>query len=60
MRDHVLVTGGVGAIGSNLVNRLASDPARRITVLDNLSSGRVENILPADNARFIKGAVESD
>jgi len=60
MRDHVLVTGGAGAIGSNLVNRLASDPARRITVLDNLSSGRVENILPADNVRFIKGGVESD
>jgi UDP-glucose 4-epimerase len=39
----VLVTGGVGFIGSHIVNRLIRD-GYRVRVVDNLSSGRVENI----------------
>jgi UDP-glucose 4-epimerase len=38
-----LVTGGAGFIGSHLVDRLVSD-GWRVRVLDNLSSGRMENI----------------
>ena len=39
----VLVTGGAGFIGSHLVDRLVRD-RYRVRVVDNLSSGRVENI----------------
>ena len=35
-----LVTGGAGFIGSHVTRRLAEDPAARIVVYDNLTSGR--------------------
>jgi UDP-glucose 4-epimerase len=40
---RVLVTGGAGFIGSHIVDRLVRD-GYRVRVVDNLSSGRVENI----------------
>jgi UDP-glucose 4-epimerase len=40
---RVLVTGGAGFIGSHIVDRLVRD-GYRVRVIDNLSSGRLENI----------------
>jgi UDP-glucose 4-epimerase len=40
---RVLVTGGAGFIGSRLVDRLVGE-GFRVRVVDNLSSGRVENL----------------
>lgn len=51
----VLVTGGAGFVGSNLVRRLMRDGAQ-VTVLDDLFTGRLEN-LPADGFRFVQGSV---
>jgi UDP-glucose 4-epimerase len=39
---NILVTGGAGFIGSNLVDRLS--PESRVIVLDNLSSGSLSNL----------------
>ena len=47
----VLVTGGAGFIGSHLVDRLVSEGSR-VVVLDNLSSGREENL--NSKAKFYK------
>lgn len=47
----VIVTGGAGFIGSNLVDRLIDDGID-VTILDDLSTGREENINP--KAKFIK------
>ncbi len=56
LRDKpVLVTGGAGFVGSNLVRRLLGLGAR-VTVLDDLFTGRREN-LPADGFRFVEGSV---
>ena len=41
-----LVTGGAGFIGSNIVEYLLKYNAKRVVVLDNLSSGYFENIKP--------------
>jgi UDP-glucose 4-epimerase len=43
MGETVLVTGGAGFIGSHLVDRLVNE-GFRVRVIDNLSSGRLENL----------------
>ncbi|HDO42122.1 MAG TPA: NAD-dependent epimerase/dehydratase family protein, partial [Candidatus Bathyarchaeota archaeon] len=40
---NVIVTGGCGFIGSNLVERLLEE-GHRVTVFDNLSTGNLKNI----------------
>jgi UDP-glucose 4-epimerase len=45
LRDSViLVTGGAGFIGSNLVERLLEEEAREVIIIDNLFCGREVNI----------------
>jgi nucleoside-diphosphate-sugar epimerase len=54
---RVLVTGGASFIGSHLVDRLAERGARRIRVVDDLSSGELENIqghLDAGSIEFVR------
>ncbi len=49
------VTGGAGFIGSNLVERLVTD-GHEVVVLDDLSTGRLENLSPWRKAiTFIQG-----
>ena len=46
MTKHILVTGGAGFIGSNLVTYFnARSPDTAITVYDDFSSGRESNLL---------------
>ena len=42
--ERVFITGGAGAIGSNLVDQLVEAEVREIVVLDNLVRGRAENL----------------
>ncbi len=43
MIERILITGGAGFIGSHLAERLL-DSGRQVAILDNLSTGRFENI----------------
>lgn len=53
---NILLTGGAGFIGSAMARRLAEMPSNHITIVDNLVTGRAENIptTPFDNIKFIK------
>jgi len=52
----ILVTGGAGFVGSNLVDKLVEEGAE-VTVLDDLFTGRKENIDHFSDIRFIEGSV---
>ena len=53
---NVLVTGGAGFIGSNIVDRLS--PENKVIVLDNLFSGLISNLEESKNQiTFIKGDI---
>lgn len=58
VNKKILVTGGAGFIGSHLVDALAE--ANQVTVVDNLSSGKLENLktlLEGSDTSFIKADV---
>ncbi|MDQ3439106.1 MAG: SDR family oxidoreductase [Planctomycetota bacterium] len=54
--SRVLVTGGAGFIGSHLSESLLRLGAR-VVVLDNLSTGRRENLRQIDGAELIEGSI---
>lgn len=57
-----LITGGAGFIGSNLVEFLLNNNAKRVRVLDNLATGHLHNISPfLKNSRFefVEGDIRS-
>jgi UDP-glucose 4-epimerase len=56
---QVLVTGGAGFIGSNLVAELCAR-GHGVTVLDNLSSGSHVNLEPFPGVRFIEGDIRNE
>lgn len=54
MAKHALVTGGAGFIGSHVADLLLAH-GYAVTVLDNLASGRRENVNPA--ATFVEASI---
>lgn len=56
----VLVTGGAGAIGSNLTRAIAQAGAKCVIVLDNLSSSCKWNVPSIANVMFVEGDVSGD
>ena len=56
----VLVTGGAGAIGSNLVKKLNDLGTRKILILDDLSSSYRWNIPISKKIQFIEGSILDD
>ena len=58
---NIVVTGGAGFIGSNLIKELLKERNNRVFVFDNLSTGRLEN-LPFNNpnCQFIRIDLLSD
>ena len=57
--ENVLVTGGAGFIGSNLVKRLIGN-GHLVTVLDNLGSGHRSNLEAFPSVRFIEGDIRDE
>lgn len=61
MPKRCLITGGAGFIGSHLAERLVRD-GHSVTVLDDLSTGRVENLAALaghERFQFVRDSVEN-
>jgi len=56
----ILVTGGAGAIGTNLVRELAGSGAKMVIILDNLSASEIWNAPSLPNVMFVKGDITND
>ncbi|MGN9843400.1 NAD-dependent epimerase/dehydratase family protein [Nonomuraea sp. H19] len=55
-KSTYLITGGSGFVGSHLADALLAR-GDSVVVLDNLSTGRLENLRPHTNLRFVHGSV---
>ncbi|MGE4274868.1 MAG: NAD-dependent epimerase/dehydratase family protein [Candidatus Methanomethylophilaceae archaeon] len=53
----VLVTGGAGCVGSNLCRSLAQLGAKKVIILDNMSSAYYWNVPKAENIDFVEGDI---
>ena len=58
---EILIPGGCGFIGSNLVRFLIRNTKWNVTILDNLKTGYIKNIEGIDDSRvkFIKGDIRN-
>jgi len=54
---RIVITGGAGFIGSNLAEVLALAPNNEVCVVDDLSTGKIENLPVASGIEFIKGSI---
>jgi nucleoside-diphosphate-sugar epimerase len=54
---RILVTGGAGAIGSNLVRRLSELDPEEIVVMDDLSSSFEWNVPAGSKITFVRGSI---
>lgn len=57
---RVLVVGGAGFVGSNLVHQLLQHQPREILVVDNLLSSDISNVPVDPTVRFVFGSITDD
>ena len=56
--NKVIVTGGAGFIGSNLVERLLKDGVEEILIIDDFSTGKKENLQDSSKVHLIESKLE--
>ncbi|MDG1266356.1 MAG: NAD-dependent epimerase/dehydratase family protein, partial [Ilumatobacter sp.] len=56
----ILVVGGAGFVGSNLVHQILQQEPREIVIVDNLISSDVANIPSDERVRFVFGSITDD
>ena len=54
-KNKILITGGAGFVGSNLINYFINNTKYKIISLDNYSSGKKKNHFKDSRIRYIKG-----
>ena len=54
MKNFIIVTGGAGFVGSNLIKSLLKETNKKIISLDNYSSGNIKNHLKNKRVNYIK------
>jgi UDP-glucose 4-epimerase len=55
MKKYIVVTGGAGFVGSNLIEFLVKKTSYKIISLDNYSSGSIKNHIKSKKVKYIKG-----
>ena len=55
MKEYIIVTGGAGFIGSNLIEYLIKKTNKKIISIDNYSSGSKKNHIPNPRIKYFKG-----
>jgi nucleoside-diphosphate-sugar epimerase len=59
-KSSVLITGGAGFVGSNLVKSLLAEDAGHVHVVDNLLSSERENVPDDARVRFTEDSIAAD
>ena len=59
MKNLLVVTGGAGFVGSNLVNRINQKTKYKVISIDNYSSGSKLNHVKSKRVRYIKGEISN-
>ena len=54
MKNIIIVTGGAGFIGSNLIKYLIKKTKYKIISIDNYSTGSINNHVQHKNVKYIK------
>ena len=54
-KNRILITGGAGFVGSNLINYFINNTKYKIISLDNYSSGKKKNHLKSSRVKYING-----
>ena len=55
MKNYIVVTGGAGFVGSNLIEKLLKKTNKKILSLDNYSSGSIKNHIKNSRVKYIEG-----
>jgi UDP-glucose 4-epimerase len=55
MKNIIVVTGGAGFVGSNLIEELIKIKKYRILSVDNYSSGKISNHLRSSRVKYLRG-----
>ena len=55
MKTIIVVTGGAGFVGSNLIEELVKIKKYKILSIDNYSSGKISNHISSSKVKYLKG-----